>query len=226
MIIYTLTSYELLPNCDSKTVAYLPSRRFRPTWISIAKDVAEHVLITDIKIGKNSQLCSTGSLPGSLFDERHAWLSGKYRLSCDLVSQGVPVEISMTNTAISAFRAEVKVLGYEEDAPEIAGLEEVLVLGFGRFLVKAGHSMRVSAQPQWAFQPHRLHLSEGVMFSFDVVEITRGDEHVKPSSVGALGVSEVPQGTCEAGELMSVWVRNRSDRDAWFSAAMIGSAVE
>jgi hypothetical protein len=72
-----------------------PQVAFRPERLEIPPEVAQDFLITDLKVGRNSQLVSVGAIPESLFnDRRHEHL----KLSMDVAQVGMFVMVSVVNT--------------------------------------------------------------------------------------------------------------------------------
>ena len=68
---------------------------FCPERLVIPESIADHFVITDIKVGKNSQLVSTGSLPASVFTSR----SGACRLKMDVAQISMMITVSIINTS-------------------------------------------------------------------------------------------------------------------------------
>jgi len=89
----------LVKCCSSVNVNVVPWVAFRPERLEVPPEVAESFLLTDIKVGKNSQLLSPGAVPMSVFlDRRHQYL----RLRMDVAQLAMFVTVSVTNaTAVS-----------------------------------------------------------------------------------------------------------------------------
>jgi hypothetical protein len=67
---------------------------FRPERLEIPPEVAPDFLLTDIKVGKNSQLCSVGAIPMSVFlTHRHEYL----KVKMDVAQPSMFVTVSVTN---------------------------------------------------------------------------------------------------------------------------------
>jgi hypothetical protein len=80
--------------CSSVNVNVAPYVVFRPERLEVPPEVAEAFLLTDIKVGKNSQLWSPGAVPLSVFlDRRHQYL----RLRMDVAQLNMFVTVSVTN---------------------------------------------------------------------------------------------------------------------------------
>ena len=80
---------------SSANINVQPQVVFRPERLVIPASIAEHFLITDIKIGKNSQLVSAGAIPASAFTNR----SEPSRMKMDTAQISMFVTVSVTNTS-------------------------------------------------------------------------------------------------------------------------------
>lgn len=78
---------------SSANINVQPQVIFRPERLVIPSNIAMDFLITDIKVGKNSQLVSTGALPGLMFTENAFGV----RLKMDTAQISMFVTISVTN---------------------------------------------------------------------------------------------------------------------------------
>jgi hypothetical protein len=79
---------------SSANINVQPQVVFRPERLVVPSNVAVDFLITDIKVGKNSQLASTGALPALMFTESAFGV----RLKMDTAQISMFVTISVTNT--------------------------------------------------------------------------------------------------------------------------------
>jgi hypothetical protein len=78
---------------NSANINVQPQVIFRPERLVVPSNVAVDFLITDIKVGKNSQLASTGALPAVMFTETAFGV----RLKMDTAQISMFVTISVTN---------------------------------------------------------------------------------------------------------------------------------
>ena len=78
---------------SSSNISVQPQVVFRPERLVIPASIAEDFLITDIKVGKNSQLVSTGALPAAAFTVR----SESTRMAMDTAQISMFVTVSVTN---------------------------------------------------------------------------------------------------------------------------------
>ena len=80
---------------SSANINVQPQVAFRPERLVIPPSIAEHFIITDIKVGKNSQLIATGALPASAFTNR----SGATHMKMDTAQVSMFITISVYNTS-------------------------------------------------------------------------------------------------------------------------------
>ncbi len=78
---------------NSANINVQPQVIFRPERLVVPSNIAVDFLITDIKVGKNSQLVSTGALPAVMFTENAFGV----RLKMDTAQISMFVTISVTN---------------------------------------------------------------------------------------------------------------------------------
>jgi hypothetical protein len=82
----------------SANINVQPQVIFRPERLVVPSNIAVDFLITDIKVGKNSQLVSTGALPAVMFTENAFGV----RLKMDTAQISMFVTISVTNQNANA----------------------------------------------------------------------------------------------------------------------------
>jgi hypothetical protein len=78
---------------SSANINVQPQVIFRPERLVVPSNLAVDFLITDIKVGKNSQLVSTGALPAVMFTE----VAFGVRLKMDTCQISMFVTVSVTN---------------------------------------------------------------------------------------------------------------------------------
>ena len=81
---------------SSANINVQPQVVFRPERLVIPASIAEDFLITDIKVGKNSQLGSTGAIPAAAFTSTR---SEANRMMMDTAQISMFVTVSVTNTS-------------------------------------------------------------------------------------------------------------------------------
>jgi len=96
-----------VPGNSSVNINVQPQVVFRPERVLIPSNVALDFLITDIKVGKNSQLASTGAVPATAFTEQAFGV----RLKMDTAQISMFVTISVTNTNPNARQFQGVIIG-------------------------------------------------------------------------------------------------------------------
>lgn len=81
---------------------------FRPTTIYIPPDVAVHLEVVDIVVGKNSQLVSKDPLPASFFSEPK---STSVWLKTDTYQIGMDLKVCVRNLSTHPIRCSFVVIG-------------------------------------------------------------------------------------------------------------------
>ena len=242
-----------LPECvvppleSAEVFTSLPSMRgaFWPSWLSIPDEVARHLLVTDVKVGKNSQNVSGGCVPASLFAESRVPPVGSRLLLDTMVTAHLELRVSITNTSDEPVRLSGQVLGTHDDSGASLGL---LLLGLGHNLVAPG-KFRLSVQPQVTISPVRLFVPDHLLQHFTVLSVScrsyshgcktsRGVESCDggqpPSSVpttslvpsnlrGPGEVRLVPLPTVRASDFLDLVLVNESREARWFSGAVLGT---
>ena len=92
---------------SSANINVQPQVIFRPERLVIPSNLAVDFLITDIKVGKNSQLVSTGALPAVMFTE----VAFGVRLKMDTCQISMFVTLSVTNQNPSARNLQGGIVG-------------------------------------------------------------------------------------------------------------------
>jgi hypothetical protein len=83
---------------SSANINVQPQVIFRPERLVVPSNIAVDFLITDIKVGKNSQLVSTGALPAVMFTEQAFGV----RLRMDTAQISMFVTVSVTNQNVQS----------------------------------------------------------------------------------------------------------------------------
>jgi hypothetical protein len=96
-----------LPGLSSANISVQPQVIFRPERIVIPSNLAADFLITDIKVGKNSQLVSPGAIPAVVFVENAFGV----RLKMDTAQIAQFITISVTNQNGSARNFQGAIIG-------------------------------------------------------------------------------------------------------------------
>ena len=102
---------------SSANINVQPQVRFRPERMVIPDSIADAFLITDIKVGKNSQLVSTGAVPAAAFTNR----SGPSHLKMDVAEISMFVTVSVTNISDQAKNFQGVIFGPGMEAGRLGG---------------------------------------------------------------------------------------------------------
>jgi len=216
--------------CSSVNVSFYSSEPLRIEQLIIPRERVADFLITDIKVGKDSQFIGTGCLPASVFSSGAILepISGLPLLMPDR-----SVVLSVTNQAASekVFMATLRCsrLGKTIFPGRGWGL-----LGLGSTLVVAGGSARIHVQSTAVFHIDRLIVPSSICDSFQVIEIEVGSpgfsvsrtEKVNPASGESF--AETSSGQLKfkkalmPGAWLSIYVKNVSSRAENFQGAFAG----
>lgn|GEM_PF-2708416 len=204
---------------------------FTPESFSMPEDIARNFLITDIKVGANSQFISTGCIPALLFSDKAI----VENLRLDHLSVTKLLKISVTNQAAGARRFKASVSGPASPV-SIPNPRWRTILGLGSTPVQAGSITSINVQPQLNFAPDRLVVPSSIGERFQVLDIrTTGlDGLVWESMEKSFPGTDF--GEKEAGKVhlkepvltaifLSIQVKNISDTSCNFQGAFVGEAV-
>jgi len=219
------------PSCNVTTVIDKEaiSSPFLIERISIPDDQARCVLVTDVKVGHNSQIYGTGALPGSLFSE-----SSKIQLSFDVVPAERSISVSLNNKTEIEQTVVISVTGRTVNPPVYA--ERLSALGFGYTLIPPKKSARISIETACVFKPRHLVVPSEIADQFDVTDIRIGQnsELVVPGYPAAVPAKVFAE-TAEPVNLKlsmlqvcvfaTVSVTNVSDQPASFQGALVGTVL-
>lgn len=197
--------------------------------------------MTDVKIGPNSQLVSTGCLPASLFAESKS-------LRLDLNEIGLSMEhlvpgstrdtlkLSVTNTSSKSQKIKVDLLGISTD-DKPSDIDFKYALGLGSTTVRGECSANINVQPQMDFVPSHLFLPNHVLDDILVTDLYAGHLGQGPSSrsyVLPVSLREdrlrrdghvilSPRSAIMTSQFLTIAVTNRSSQDKYFTGAVLGS---
>lgn len=212
---------------------YLP-KTFQVDRITIYPDVvARDFLVTDIKVGMNSQLFSTGAIPALVFSE-----SSKVRQpEIDFIreSQALVLSVTCQSSEARVFRAIVE--GHQvlpsEDGPRP---RRRLVLGWGSTQVPPRGRAIINVEPQCPFRPDRLMVPSDLAKYFRVDDFKVGRNYQATLFEGLTDASAenfsevvdrgpVRMDRAQTGMYMSITVENDTDVSRTFQGAMAGEGL-
>ena len=202
---------------------------FEVKGIGIPEEIADAFLVTDIKVGKSSQLVSSPCLPASFFAR------SRPPLAFDLVPRGGALYLTVTNVWKGdmpfSFSARGKA---RKDEKLIPGASRRVLLGLGSTLVPAQGRATVRVQTQLPFKPDMLAVPrnlEGFLKVEDlrVVGASVFDdlEPVKEEDGRAVATEwNFPSRRMRAGDWLVVEVKSRSVSDWFFGGTVVGTIVQ
>jgi hypothetical protein len=94
-----------LPPLSSANIAVQPQVIFRPERIVIPSNLAADFLITDIKVGKNSQLVSPGAIPAVVFVENAFGV--RLKMDTAQIAQFITISVTNQNGAARNFQGAI-----------------------------------------------------------------------------------------------------------------------
>ena len=221
----------VVPSCSSVNVS-VQSTETLAIWgmieqLLVPSGIAGDFLITDIKVGKDSQFIGPGCLPAAVFstDAIPELLSGY-----DLLRANQLVVLSVTNQAAQerTFSAILRCLSIGKKV----WLKRNNMVGFGSTLVPGGGSARIHSQVTVPFRPERIIVPTSSWGSFEVVSLiagslsSNGAERVEPAQGSSFaetspGLVEF-KNTIPTGGWLTIFVKNVSNRAANFQGAVAG----
>ena len=94
-----------LPALSSANISVQPQVIFRPERIVIPSNIAADFLITDVKVGKNSQLVSPGAIPAVVFVENAFGV--RLKMDTAQIAQFITVSVTNQNGAARNFQGAI-----------------------------------------------------------------------------------------------------------------------
>jgi hypothetical protein len=216
-------------NIVTKTVS--PKGLVCPVGLEIDPDVAPRLLVSDVKIGRYSQLYTAKCVPASLFA-----CSPPVNLILEKIQPGrcLALNVSCVGSADVVFRG--RLLAY---SPTTLVPRKMCMVGLGYTEVRAGWRVDVVTQSQVEFELKRLHVPPHLLDVFRVdalfqggyLDVEQSSQVVVTSQLGRDNLSmggEVtlePSATVGASCPVTVRITNTSVTTQYFSGALLGEPV-
>jgi hypothetical protein len=241
---YEIVSYELPevvvpPRGSAKVVSRRlgPRSCFRPTGFSIPDDAAEDLLVTDVKIGANSQLWAPGAVPAGLFAES----TPEARVRMGVLAPGSQVVLELQNCSASPVTFRGRIRGVRTDASLVEALRTVdpfsVIVGLGIYELAggAGHmTLNVQVPMTINFAPRRLYVPRRLLQDVEVVSLT-SERYLDGESVDQVPAEQLstenlssegqirlaPCAVLPRGAFFTVEVRNLRDQPRSFCGAVL-----
>jgi len=200
-------------------------REFYPTWLVVEalEGDLEEILITDVKVGPNSQLWSMRALPASLFGPT----ARTQVLKLDSMAEGRRLRVDFANGGATKALLRVRVVGQYE-AP--AGGQGLVGLGSTR----VDGTANILVAPQLIMQPSRLFFSPRMLEVLSVDEVSNGPyldvesySRVPPEQLqlqNLRGSGEICFKPCSRigrGVYLTIEVHNLTSSPQYFTGAVI-----
>lgn len=91
----------------SQTISFQPQVLFRPERLIIDANIQNAFILTDLKVGKNSQFVQSGAIPASAFGPNAFGV----RLKCDTAQVSSTISLAVTNLSNGALRFLAALIG-------------------------------------------------------------------------------------------------------------------
>ncbi len=201
-----------------------------PIGLEIDADVAPHLMIVDIKVGKNSQLWSVGCIPASLFAT-----SPPVRIYMDQIRPGLNLSLTLACTGTKPIAFKGRLLAKSSCLPQ---KQKPIIIGCGYTEVTAGETRDIVVASQAKFHLKRLHISPHLLDVFRIDSLFQGRyldveraSQARPSQLGKqqlLRGGVVTLSPCKnigINQPITVRVTNTSKTTQYFSGALLGTST-
>jgi hypothetical protein len=222
------------PSGDGATIytdPVSPGRQVWPVGLEIDPDVAPHLMVNDVKVGRNSQLVACGSIPATLFADPHP-----VYLRCDQIHAGLRFSLQVSCLGLVDVELRGRLL---TTSPDAQVPYRSWVVGFGYTEVRAGQTVDVVTRPQVDIHLQRLHVPPHLLDAFRVDALFQGPylDVAQASRVADFrqldkenlarggGFTMDPSSDVGVGSPVTVTVTNVAPTTQYFCAALVGEPV-
>jgi hypothetical protein len=230
----TMTSLKgvVLPGQSMRfSLSLSPDRLTRPSRVTIEDEIAQNFLVTDLLVGRNSQLISRSSVPAGLFNPS---LPDCY---FDVLHPGLFLSLWVFNTSPAEqpfrFTASGEVLPRER--PNLSPPSgRCVFLGFGNTTMPPGMPTEISEMTQVAFSPSRLYVPPGVLEQVTIASLANrpfksiltntvperqlAREHLREGRLLRL----LPDPVARVADVLTICATHEAEKNLAFSAALVG----
>lgn len=222
--------------------------------LEISEECHPHFVVTDVKVGRNSQLYSCKCLPASLFVKSRG---RPYMFAFDRVLTGQSIYVSLTNITTKDQVVRVYAEGYPvKTAGPGAGVAlyggpRFGICGLGHTVIPARSTVDVESWSQVRYAPSVLHVPPHLLGQVEIVKVVKRFAYVLdhdgkpvPNPDVASYHDKVPEQMLSADNLarggvvkfrlepivtlaekVFVSVQNLTDRPVAFTGALLGESV-
>ncbi len=214
-----------------------PRGKVVPVGLEVDLDVAPHLAVLDVRVGKNSQHVSASCVPASLFA-----LDPPIELLCDPIPPGLRFRVDVVNTGRETvtFRGRLLARDLSKRAvmnPNVDARSWVVGLGYTE--IKPGQTVAVVASPMVAISLERLHVPPQLLDVFrvdalyqgrylDVQQVSRVTDFRQLDRENLLAGGKITLDSCPVvgiGQPVTVEVTNVSEEVQYFTGALLGAPV-
>lgn len=158
----TFPTVQVPARCSATTSIAWMNRFQEPVWVVVRDDSAPHFLVDDLVVFQDSQLCSTGRVPASLFAEG----SPRDELLLNPATGVNKLTLTVTNASDQARTFEALAL-MSRVGGRLARYRRALVAGLGCTRIGPLGSLRLVVQPNRAISPDRLFVPRDLLARVD-----------------------------------------------------------
>jgi hypothetical protein len=230
---YDLPEVVVTSKCSANIVSKLlgPGCHFRPEGFLIPDDAAEHLLITDVKVGKNSQFYGTGAIPAGLFAES----APEAMMRMEPLGPNMSIVLSLINVSDHdvTFRGQVRgETTHEND--ELLGRCDSIILGLGSYQVAGRGKATINVESIVELTPYRLYVPPSTTLE---IESLASKSYLNTESASRVPAAQLsrenlasgglvrldPEPTVLAQTYISITVVNRAEKPESFCGAILAT---
>ena len=228
-IVIRVRETQVATACSANISVFCEKGPFRLQEVLIDPAVGRKFFITDLKVGKISQLISSSAVSASFFDETTS--ARQENLTYNTLPRGSLITLSVTNLTadVAEFSANLRGILVEDEHPYESGR---FFVGLGHTLISPKGTCNIAVQPQISFMPDMLVVPMEV---FDGLRV-RDVRSVGTSVVGVINaegyrsgridgsmVMDLAPSKMQIGDWLCVEVVNDTDDPKAFYGTIVGS---
>lgn len=195
--------------------------------ILVPAEVARYFMVTDVKVGNNSQFIGSGCVPASFFTEEEA-PERQRELVFDVLPRGRFLSLAVTCMSKEARDFEAVFVGdvLREDEVKEAARGRRVFLGLGSTLVRAQSAVKISAQPQVVLRPDLFVLPPKVSDAFRILDVRAVGVSAADCSKQQEGTVALTSPVMQIADWFTVEVENKADEPRNFQGTVVGELVK
>ena len=200
---------------------------FRAHSLIMTEADARNFLITDIKVGRNSQFVAPGAVPASFF-ARRGMID---KLLFDKLPRGMKMSVCATNMDVDPKTFVATLIGMLDDDGPLGSYPNVetcpydrIVLGLGHTIVPANSTSKITVQPQVVCKTDHLVIPTEVLDGMRVKSVRARGEDVLLAELKD-GEADLKGSLLHIADWFCVEVANLTDKPKAFYGAVGGRLV-